>query len=247
MNDLEQRLRAAAEETRQLARTLRPQGFVEREKPSRSRGWLVFSTAFAAVALTFGLIPWLASNTPSTTVPDGTPSQTAQTTPTTVATTMGTAPEPPCSSDDVPPPSDAEDLPAAVAATRNAIADAAADCDFGSLETLAADTFTTSFGGGGVENLRSWEDDGQGPMGTLLHLLDMTYGTIPLEGGGEIYVWPAAATYESWEAISEKELDELSAIYSEGELDQLASAESYLGWRTGIDQNGNWLYFIAGD
>lgn len=178
---------------------------------------------------------------------DSTPPQTTPTTPTTVATTMGTEPEPPCSSGDVPQPSEAPGLPAAVATTRDAIATAAASCDFGALRTLTGDNFTTSFGGGGAENLRLWEEDGDGRMGTLLHLLDMTHGTNELAYGGEIYVWPAAATYDSWESISEKELDELSTIYSEGELDQMATVGQYLGWRTGIDENGEWLYFVAGD
>jgi hypothetical protein len=47
--------------------------------------------------------------------------------------------------------------------------------------------------------------------------------------------------------VTEEELDELANIHSEGELDDFATAGSYLGWRTGIDQDGNWLYFVAGD
>jgi len=36
-------------------------------------------------------------------------------------------------------------------------------------------------------------------------------------------------------------------IYTEGELDEIAKFGSYAGWRIGIDENGEWLFFIAGD
>jgi hypothetical protein len=47
--------------------------------------------------------------------------------------------------------------------------------------------------------------------------------------------------------IPEEALAELTAIYTGGELDQLAGLTSYAGWRTGIGHEGNWLYFLAGD
>jgi hypothetical protein len=30
-------------------------------------------------------------------------------------------------------------------------------------------------------------------------------------------------------------------------LDELSGFGSYAGWRTGIDSDGNWAWFIAGD
>ena len=81
---------------------------------------------------------------------------------------------------------------------------------------------------------------------TLLNLLAMSHASIP-GPEGEIYVWPAAHSYETWEQVTEEDLDELARIHSEGELDSFASAGGYLGWRTGIAENGEWMFFIAGD
>lgn len=244
MNQVEDRLRAAAEETRRLARSRAPRGAVE-QRQERTRGWLVLATAFATVALTFGLVPWLASNNQDTTGGDGASLPAA--TPSTIATTTATDVVETCSAGEVPRPDEIAGLPVTVADTRNAIITAAAECDLASLETLAGDRFATSLAGGGAENLRLWEDHGQGQLGTLLQLLDMAHDTIALEHGGEIYVWPAAHTRESWDAVTSADLDDLRKIYGPEELDQFASADSYLGWRTGIDDEGNWLYFIAGD
>jgi hypothetical protein len=65
--------------------------------------------------------------------------------------------------------------------------------------------------------------------------------------GPDIYVWPAAFTYESWDDIPDQYREELYEIFGEGELDQIAGFGSYVGWRVGIDEQGNWLYFVAGD
>lgn len=244
MNKLEDRLNAAAEETRQRARNRPLPRFVGRPE-SRRNGALILASAFAVVIVVFGLLPFLMSEPSSPSGSDSTPSTPAETLPT-VATTLGTAPEGTCSAEGVPVPAGTGDLPAAVAERRNAIIAAAAACDFNALEGLAGDQFNTSFGGGGVASLRLWEDQGQDPMATLLYLLDMRHTTIEVDDGADIYVWPAVAA-GSWGEITEEELDELANIHSEDELDDLATAGSYLGWRTGIDQDGNWLYFVAGD
>lgn len=245
MNKLEDRLNAAAEETRQRARN-RPLPRFVGQPESRRNGALILASGFAVVIVVFGLLPFLMSEPSSPSDSDITPSTPTETV-TTVATTLGTAPEGTCSAEDVPLPAGVEGLPAAVAETRNAIFAAAAACDFDALEGLAGDQFNTSFGGGGVENLRLWENQGRDPMATLLYLLDMKHATIEVDDDADIYVWPAVAASGSLGEITEEELDELANIHSEGELDDFASAGSYLGWRTGIDQEGNWLYFVAGD
>jgi len=240
MNDVEQRIRAAADETRRLAQKRLPRELVVERGQIRPRGWPAFAAAFAVVVVTFGLIPWLAGIGGNEPIGDTSP-LTAPTDNSTVDAPTGG-----CSSDGVPLPAAVDGLPHEVLVTRETIADAASDCDLARLGSLG-ERLRTSFGGGGVENLAIWEDQGEGQLGTLLGLLDMSYGTMPLEGGGAIYIWPAAATYESWDEIPEHELAELTAIYTEGELDQLAGLTSYAGWRTGIDHEGNWLYFLAGD
>lgn len=246
MNELEQRLNAAAEETRQLARR-RPATKFEERAQTRHSGALILASAFAAVIVMFGLLPLLVSEPNGSTGSElGSPSP-PMTTPTTDATTLSTVSDTECSARGVPLPTKPEALPAAVANTREAIITAAVACDLPALESLAGDTFNTSFGGGGAENLGLWEDQGDQPLATLLHLFDMKYGIVELEDGREIYVWPAAATYESWSEITDEEIDELSRIHSGEELDQISAYGAYIGWRTGIDQDGNWLFFVAGD
>ncbi len=245
MNSVEQRLQRAAEETRQVARTRRPQRLEARAGQQR-RGLLAFAAAFALVVVTFGLVPWLAGigDTPpvADTPPPVEPAVTSTTWP---PTTLDMAPDNACP--DVPLPGPIEGLPTAVTETRDAIIAAAASCDFETLESLAGEPFTTSFGGGGAENLAIWNDRGLEPTATLLNLLDMRHTTLTGEDGPDIYVWPAAYAYQSWDQITEEDLDELARIHSEGEFDLFAQSGSYMGWRTGIDENGNWLFFVAGD
>lgn len=245
MKSVEQRLHEAASETRQIANAhWAPTLQSEAHQPRQ--GWLVFAAAFALVVVTFGIVPWLAGIGDQPPVGDSTPTPTASIASSTTLTdtTLGTDPGASCP--DVPLPGPIEGLPAAVAGKRDAIMAAAASCDMEALESLAADPFTTSYGGGGSENLAIWNDKGLEPTATLLHLLDMRYATVAGENG-DIYVWPAALTYESWDEVTEEELDELARIHSEGELDLFAQSGAYLGWRVGIDANGNWLYFVAGD
>ena len=244
MNSVEQRLQQAADETRQVANGHRPKR-LESETRERHQGWLVLVAAFALVVVTFGLVPWLAGIGDQPPVGDSTPAPDPVATSTTVTdTTMGTAAETACPQILLPGP--IEGLPAAVAKTRDAIITAAATCDMEALQSLAGDQFTTSYGWGGSENLVIWNDKGLEPTRTLLLLLDMGHATIAGEDG-EIYVWPAALTHESWDETTEEERDELARIHTEGEFDLFAHGGAYLGWRTGIDENGNWLYFVAGD
>lgn len=247
MSNVEDRLQKAAEETRRLAQNRRPEPLTRRQGV-RPRGWLVFSAAFAAVILTFGLLPWLVTGSGNQPTNDPTPTSLAAD-PSTTESTMSTttsAGDASCSTAGAPIPTARADLPEAVAATRQGIIEAASSCDVTALEDLAADGFSTSFGGGGVENLRTWEDEGTGQLGTLLHLLGMSYGTLETDDS-VFYVWPSAHVHESWEAVPEDAVEELRQIHTEQELQSFEQFGAYAGWRTAIDQDGNWRYFTAGD
>jgi len=240
MNSVEQRLRSAAEETRQLVNRRLPAPLAT-SQPASKLGWVASAAAFAVVAIAFGVVPWLAGGNGQTggeAPPLTTPADTAD---------PSDDPNVSCSSTDTPFPSGAEGLPPNVARTRDAIAAAAAGCDVDAIEALAGDGFTTSFGGGGAENISVWEKEGTGQLGTLLRILDMSYATVDNGQGDQIYVWPAAFAYRSWEEIPAELIDELREIYTQRELDQLAGLGSYGGWRAGIDESGNWLFFVAGD
>jgi hypothetical protein len=245
MSNVDQILQRAAEETRRTAMQRWPAP-METRRPARP-AWLAFAAAFTLVVVAFGLIPLLAGTGEPAPVGDPTqPTAPLLTSSTVSETTLGTEPTGSCPSSEVAAPQTAEDLPDAVAETRDAIIAAAMACDFDMLESVAGESFSTSFGGGGSENLSIWNDRGLDPTVTLLHLLDMSHATVP-DPAGDIYVWPAAYAYATWEQVDQDDLDELAMIHSEGELDSFASANGYLGWRIGISEDGTWLFFIAGD
>ena len=245
---VEERLRSAAEETRQYAAGHWPPE-PPREKATRTRGLLVFAGAFAVVVALFTLPGLLTrvrpGDQPNVTEPLGAPGSVP-------ATTLGSAPTTTlgaseCSSSGTPAPAEDPALPDPVADTRLALIEAAIACDLDVLVDLAGSGFVTSFGGGGAENIRLWEEAGEGKLDVLLLILGMSHGVVPDGQGGEIYVWPAAYAHDSWEDISAEEMDELYTIYTEEELDEIGRLGSYGGLRTGIEAEGDWLFFVAGD
>lgn len=243
MSDLETRLNQASEETRQAARQAVPQP-IPAARPARP-GWLILAAAFTAVLVVFALVPLLMGPEPDQ-VGGSLP------VPTTVGsapTTTGPADPVACSSTGVPQPELDPDLPAAVSAKAHAIIRFASMCSIDGLAGVAAPGFVTSFGGGGIDNLARWEEEGYGEMDTLIRLFGTSHAVTELEDGPDIYVWPAAFAYDRWEDIPPEYLTELMelGVYTEGELDEIAKFGSYAGWRVGIDEYGNWLFFVAGD
>lgn len=244
MNRLEDRLTHASEDTRCVAIRSRPRP-IERPAMPRRPGLLVFAAAFAAV-LVVGLIPLLVGGDDPTPLGEVSPSTMA--TPTTIAvepTTTGL--ETSCSATGVGIPDTPKRLPDAVAQKFTMIAQATGGCDLAALSSAAGDELVTSFGGGGFDNIVLWESDGSGQLGTLLKVLGTSYAVQEFEDRGDIYTWPAAFIYDTWEEIPADDVEELYEIYTEGELDQIAGLGSYAGWRVGIDETGDWMFFVAGD
>lgn len=72
-------------------------------------------------------------------------------------------------------------------------------------------------------------------------------GTTPaLSAGGDVWVWPAVTTGEGtdedWESLV------TSGLYTQEEVDSLKTAgEGYLGWRLGINVEGDWTFLVVGD
>lgn len=252
MDSTETRLRRAAAETREVASHALPPSLRQERTPGS--GWLVLATAFAAVLLLFA-VPALIGGQDT---PLGEGPQPTQSPPTTIGatTTITMIDDTPqqCSAEGTPKPELSSALPADVVATARVIIGAASDCDFDDLARIASTEgspdLITSFGGiGGVENLARWEEEGYGEMDTLIRLFGTTATVVEREDGPEIYVWPAAFAFDHWEDIPREYLAELIdlGVYTEGELDEIAKFGSYAGWRIGIDQNGEWLFFVAGD
>ena len=158
--------------------------------------------------------------------------------------TTTTAPAATCSAAEVAEPGDQEQLPGSVAETRTRIVDLARACDFDGLAALAMEgDFTYSFGGGEdpATFWREAEDAGEEPLATLVRLLGMK----PVIA--DPVVWPGAYARQSWAEVIDEERAELLEIYSEEELKQFESFGSYAGYRVGINSDGDWIFFVAGD
>lgn len=138
------------------------------------------------------------------------------------------------------PAQDAQGLPAAVVQTRAELLAAAEQEDYDRLASLAPDDFSYSFGapeGGPAAYWRQLDAQGERPAEVLAAILRLPYA---LSGG--LYVWPFA------HAASPAGLTE----YERGLLDEIPGGaevgpDGYLGWRTGIEPDGTWRFFVAGD
>ncbi len=132
-------------------------------------------------------------------------------------------------------------LPMRVAETHAALLRAADSGDYEELRPLLPSQFSYTFGGpvegGPIAYWRRVEaESGERPIEILARILRMPY---TLSRG--TYVWPFA---------HDKQPDELSAHEREllGDLaDSFGAGSGYLGWRAGIEPDGTWSFFIAGD
>lgn len=249
--NIEQRLQAASRELNQVSRRTAPPPLATER--TIGGGLLAFSAAFAVVIAVMG-IPLLLSNLGQSPT-DGGPLGSAATT---ITTALTTTPGSECSAADVGYPttmaysdsndgSDPRDLTEPVADKVFRIATAARECDYDTIEELAAEGFITSFGGGGVENIAEWAESDDAIYTTLAEVLDMSHDIVEMENGERLYVWPAAFKYDSWDEIPDHLVEELLRIYTQEELDGIALFGSYAGWRAGITESGEWLFFVAGD
>jgi len=241
MNKLEQRMEEAAAEVRQVSRLVRPRDIGATR--SRNSARLAFATAFAVV-IGIGIIPFLTRGT------DVVPLVSPGSVPSTVATdpTPTTAPELDCSAAGMPQAEPQPDLPEVVAAMRADIVGAATACDYDALEALAGPRLLTNFGGGGFESFYTWRDQGDDMLDLMVSLLAMPHGLQVIEGQPDIYAWPAAFTYDSWDEIPEQELEGLRDLYTDEELRQSEEFfDGYALWRLGITEDGDWKFFLAGD
>jgi hypothetical protein len=137
-------------------------------------------------------------------------------------------------------------LPPAVEETRIALLEAAESGDYEALRTLVPpEGFEYTFGGdvegGAIAYWRELErTTRERPLQTLAALLRMPY---VLTRGTYVWPWAYTATSESDLSAHEKEL--LAPIRGLGEV--VVEGTGYLGWRTGIEPNGDWSFYVAGD
>jgi hypothetical protein len=143
-----------------------------------------------------------------------------------------------------------QDLPPAVADVRKRVFDAAAACDYDTLEQIALEQgegFTFSYGSG-TDASEYWRDVEENsserpkPMRALATIL--THPFTRNETGS--YAWPTAysenPTEEAWRDLV------YSGLYSAEVVDQMREQNTgYLGYRTAITPDGDWQFFVAGD
>ena len=132
-------------------------------------------------------------------------------------------------------------LPPEVAETHAAMLAAAESGDYEALRPLIPDEFSYTFGlppeGGPIEYWQQVEaESGESPIEILARLLRLPY---TLSAG--TYVWPFGYDKQEDELTDyERELLGDLAVYS-------GAGSGYLGWRAGIEPDGTWRFFIAGD
>lgn len=142
-------------------------------------------------------------------------------------------------------------LPEAVAEKRAAIWDAVVECDWDQLQRLLGPGFSFTFGGGDdsidapIHHWQYLEAQGEQPMLFLAELLNRPFGTIESEGV-TYYVWPSVHTKE-WDAATQAEIERLRPLYGDEDFSDFEAFGAYFGYRVGITDNGDWVYFIAGD
>jgi hypothetical protein len=132
-------------------------------------------------------------------------------------------------------------VPEPVNDTHSALLEASRSGDYEALRPLIPDQFSYTFGGS-VEGgpIAYWQqveaESGESPIEILDRILSMPY---TLYRG--TYIWPFAY---------DKQPDELTGYEREllGDLaDDFGAGSGYLGWRAGIEPDGTWSFFIAGD
>lgn len=157
-----------------------------------------------------------------------------------------------CSAADLDPaPEPQPQLPEPVAAQRADIVEAAVACDYEALAALALagdEQFTFTFGGGDdpAEHWRSAEERGEEVLRFLVGLLDAPFGVVEPQELDREYVWPRAFAYGTWDDVPEEDRSVLEPFYI-GRFGDFELFGGYLGYRIGITETGDWLYFVAGD
>jgi hypothetical protein len=137
-------------------------------------------------------------------------------------------------------------LPAAVEETRAALHEAAETGDYEALRPLVPEQLSYTFGapveGGPIAYWQSVErDSGVSPIALLANLLELP----PVLYRGT-YVWPFAFALQADE-LTDYERGLLQSVGGQDLSDDFGEGTGYLGWRVGIEPDGDWVFFIAGD
>lgn len=139
-------------------------------------------------------------------------------------------------------------LPPALAEVLASIDEAAANCDWVALTTLAGESFL--FGLGGENPASAWpmaQAQGLEPALELRLLLRTPVARIDGRDG-PLFIWPAAATKSCEELTAEDRASLLTLGIDDEELaGHCDDFSSYVGIRTGFSETGEWQYLVSGD
>lgn len=155
---------------------------------------------------------------------------------------------PDCSASGLDAPEPDETLPEAVEATRQAIAAAATACDAEALEALISPAGVEySFGdfGDPIGFWRDREATGAEPLKFLVGTLSLA-GAVHDRGDEPLFMWPDVFGAD-WAEVSDARKDELRLLYDDGDFAGWDSFGGFIGYRVGITESGDWIFFIAGD
>jgi hypothetical protein len=140
-------------------------------------------------------------------------------------------------------------LPEPVARKRAEIWAAARRGDYAAVAALAsADGFEYTFGGaveGGPAAYwrRLEQTTRERPLETLVAILELPYTRDPRSG---LYVWPDAFVRRP-STMSPEAMARLTDAVGEETVKAYEEFGSYLGYRAGIDREGDWVFYVAGD
>jgi hypothetical protein len=155
-----------------------------------------------------------------------------------------------CSGAGAPALEEQPELPPEVASTRASIAKAAAACDIADLGQLAVrdPAFGYGFGAAG-DPTNYWielETSGEAPLGHLLRILNLPYGTLPAAGytaTGTNYMWPSAAMYSTWSEVPPADREAVLAALGAEYEEEFRIDDAYTGPRTAIQDSGIWIAY----
>lgn len=146
-----------------------------------------------------------------------------------------------------PPPQ--AGLPEQVARKRAQIWKAAKGGDYEEVASFASrEGFEYTFGGavpGGPAAYwrRVDQTTDERPIETLAAILELPY---VYQAESKLYVWPDAFTRKASTLTPEEKEQLAEAIGAEG-LKFYEQLGNYLGYRAGIGEDGNWVFYVAGD
>jgi hypothetical protein len=148
---------------------------------------------------------------------------------------------------------DMDQLPPPVRRLREQIIEAAVTGDIEKLRPIfeandGPPAISSDDTGDPIEDLRSLsgDPDGREILAILIEVLDAGYVHVDVGTPEEMYIWPYFARYPL-DSLNGPQMVELFKLITAGDYEDMKIYGIYLFYRVGIDPNGTWRYFLAGD